>query len=228
MSNISTWDELLATVAGEEYIWTGGDLDFNEIMPTGFTSTITINGSIDFNGAVFSNFRSMHTYAITTSANTNVNKQYLKNLTLQNAEHLCISGTGCFFNTSSDWFENIILAGSIVCDSSVSRYSLIKMPIGQNLRHRVDRFGCDLTVRTSCPFFMSTHQTSSDPATGSNAVPFYDSRIKLDLQHTGSKPLFHKMYNSKISGKIQSSSNDAALPIEAYCSALEIEADRKY
>lgn len=229
MSNISTWDELLATVAGEEYIWTGGDLDFNEIMPTGFTSNITINGSIDFNGAIFSNFRSMAVSAIISNVNTNVYKQYLKNLTFQNAEHLCNPGTTTpcgFFNTSCDWFENIILTGSIVCDNSVSRYSLIRMPAGQTLRHRVDRFGCDLTVRTSCPFFMSSNSISTDPSTGSNAVPLYDSRIKLDLQHTGSKPFFNKMYNSKISGKIQSSSNDATLPIEAYCSTLELEADR--
>ena len=229
MNEISTWEELLATEDGTEYLWTGGDLDFNEIQPTGFTSPVTINGSVDFNGAAFKNFRSMASYAVFSSVNTNVFKQYLKNLTLQSAEHICSAGNGLFFNTLCDWFENIVVTGSIICDSSVSRYSLIKVYAGINThaRQRVDRFGCDLTVRASCPFYMSNHSNSSDPSSsGANTIPFYDSRIRLDLSHAGNNPFFHKMYNSKISGKIHSTSSDATLPIEAYCSAFELEADR--
>ena len=55
---VSTWEDLIASRTSSSVVdWTGGDLDFNEIQPEGFTSTININGIIDFHGATFRNFR---------------------------------------------------------------------------------------------------------------------------------------------------------------------------
>lgn len=58
---VSTWEDLIASRTFSSVVdWTGGDLDFNEIQPEGFTSTININGIIDFHGATFRNFRAKY------------------------------------------------------------------------------------------------------------------------------------------------------------------------
>lgn len=61
MAEVSTWEELITARSDSDVVdWTGGDLDFNEIQPEGFTSTINIYGIIDFHGATFRNFRAKY------------------------------------------------------------------------------------------------------------------------------------------------------------------------
>lgn len=61
---LTTWQELIARREENTYSeWHGGDLDFNDIQPSGFTSTITIYGGIDFKNATFKNFRMIYSGA---------------------------------------------------------------------------------------------------------------------------------------------------------------------
>jgi hypothetical protein len=58
---LTTWQELIASREENTYSeWHGGDLDFNDIQPSGFTSRITIYGGIDFKNATFKNFRMIY------------------------------------------------------------------------------------------------------------------------------------------------------------------------
>lgn len=56
---LTTWEELLNASGYCE--WHGGNLNFNDIQPSGFTSLVSIGGIIDFKGATFINFKSKNT-----------------------------------------------------------------------------------------------------------------------------------------------------------------------
>lgn len=56
---LTTWEELLNASGYCE--WHGGNLNFNDIQPSGFTSLVSIGGMIDFLGATFINFKSKNT-----------------------------------------------------------------------------------------------------------------------------------------------------------------------
>lgn len=83
-TEISTWEELIDTTrdASAAYEWTGGDLDFNDIQPEGFSSGVTIKGIIDFKGATFKNFvyRGTAGAAITFNKTGTVIDSAVKNL----------------------------------------------------------------------------------------------------------------------------------------------------
>ena len=81
--SIKTWDELLATATDNksEYSWEGGDLDFNEINPSGYDETISLAGGIDFHDAVFRNFHSRASTAFSFDSTTGL---YLKNWHMEN------------------------------------------------------------------------------------------------------------------------------------------------
>ena len=54
---VTTWEELTnGSMSSAYYAWAGGDLDFNDIQPEGFTSQVEITGNVDFRGATFKNF----------------------------------------------------------------------------------------------------------------------------------------------------------------------------
>lgn len=58
---LTTWADLITERGESTYSeWHGGDLDFNDIQPSGFTSGITIYGGIDFKNATFKNFRMIY------------------------------------------------------------------------------------------------------------------------------------------------------------------------
>lgn len=58
---LTTWDDLIDSSRGTSTYseWHGGNLDFNQVQPSGFTSQVTINGAIDFRGATLKNFRNI-------------------------------------------------------------------------------------------------------------------------------------------------------------------------
>lgn len=89
---VSTWEDLLAnTDVTAEITWTGGDLDFNDIQPQGFASTVEICGDIDFNGATFKNFqyRGMPSIAINFKTTNGIS-----NLKLLDLFYSVIGGSG--------------------------------------------------------------------------------------------------------------------------------------
>lgn len=221
---ISTWEELLSTVRGEEYSWVGGSLNFDDIQPAGFAQTVTISGSIDFNGAVFFNFRSFATIAISRSTGQG---GYTKNITFQNIEHLPVSGYAVFLSNldSSHITQNIVIDGSIAAND-LWKYTLIQRTYWANSHwNKIDSIGTNLSIRLGCPFRFVAESNVSDPSQGSTRFQICDSRIKLDLEHTGDNPFPYVYYNCKISGKIRSTS-DAELKIPAYYSAVSVDSDK--
>ena len=175
----------------------------------------------------------MTTVAIRSTVNSNIHQQYIKNLTFQNLEHYCKANTwGVLFSFSADRFENVVVTGDILCGSEVTNeYVIVRMASGQNVRHRVDRFGCNLHITAPCPVYLSSHSDSSEPSTSSfYTMPLYDSRITLDLEYNGTKsPFFHNMYNCKISGRIKNNNTSATElamnpSATAYSSAVSVNA----
>lgn len=221
---IDTWEGLLATEQNEEYVWTGGNLNFDDIQPAGFAQTVTIGGSIDFNGAVFFNFRSFATIAISRSTGRG---GYTKNITFQNIEHLPVSGNAVFLSNLDDSHitQNIVIDGTIAA-STLNKYTLIQRTYWANSKwNKVDSIGTNLSIRLGCPFRFVAESNVSDPSQGSTRFQICDSRIKLDLEHTGDNPFPYVYYNCKISGKIRSTS-DAELKIPAYYSAVSVDSDK--
>lgn len=122
---IDTWDDLISSRAVDSYVeWIGGDLDFNDIRPQGYTSKITIYGRIDFHNATFRNFRGIYANTI-TAIEFNSNKTYsftdggIFNLKFVN---MYITRNGIFGNDAIialDWYNakyphlNVIFTGRI-------------------------------------------------------------------------------------------------------------------
>ena len=82
---ITKWSDLIDTTRDNNSFceWTGGDIDFNEINPTGYDAQIDIKGNIDFHNATFKNFR----HNGTSTGRGNIwfeNKTYMKNLNFLN------------------------------------------------------------------------------------------------------------------------------------------------
>lgn len=222
---ISTWDELLATVADTEYSWVGGSLDFNEIQPSGFTSTVNIRGSIDFNGATFFNFRSMANTAI---YNGGGGTSYFKNITFQNIEHLPTSQNNgaTFISGLGGSTENLVITGTVSGNCNI--YILFHhsySPYSANSNNRIDRVGCDISAELNCPFYLFSESSGSTPASSTDRIKIYDSRIKLDITHTGDRPFPFNMYNCKISGRISSTAS-SAIALNAFYSAVSLESNR--
>lgn len=225
MSNISTWDELLATVANTDYLWIGGDLDFNEIQPSGFSSTVNIKGNIDFNGATFFNFRSMASQAIYQGSNSSAS--YFKNITFQNIEHMPSSTNPAVFLAGlSGKTNNVVVTGTV--SGNCNRYILFHhyySPYTSNSNNRIDEVGCDISAQLNCPFFVFSDNNSSDPSTTVTRLGIYDCRINLDVTHTGGRPFPFNMYNCKIDGSIETT-NNSNVTINAFCSAISLESNR--
>lgn len=225
---ISTWEELLATEVNKEYSWVGGSLDFNEIAPNGFDSTIKIPGGVDFNGATFFNFRSIALIALSYGTVPD-NGRYWKNLTFQNIEHMPIGNSyGAFIAPAPNFIENIVITGNIQCPQNLtSRYSLIQKYYGQGYNNRVSRLGTDIVFKGNCSFFLVNESTTSDPS-NTTRLPLFDSRIKLDLDYSSTKsPYFYNMYNCKISGKVKNINTSATeLTLNPYYCAISLESNK--
>lgn len=226
---IETWEELLATQANTEYIWTGGNLNFDEIQPNGFDSTIAINGSVDFNGATFFNFRSVATIALSRGSTTN-NSQYWKNITFQNIEHIVSTNSyGSFIAACPNFIENVVITGNILCPQNVyTRYVLLSKHSGQGLNNRFNRIGTNIVFKGNCSFFLASEEATSDPSSNTNRLPLYDSRIILDVEYDSTKtPFFYAMFNCKISGRIKNNNtSDTELEMNPYYCAISLESNK--
>ena len=227
-TEISTWEELLATQVGTDYIWTGGNLNFDEIQPNGFDSTIVIAGRVDFNGAVFLNFRSINNTALSRGSATD-SGQYWKNLTFQNIEHIVSTNTyGAFITVCPNFIENIVITGNITCPSNVtSRYVLLSKYQGQGLNNRFNRIGTNIAFKGDCSFFLGSESSTADPY-NVNRLPFYDCRFILDLEYNSTKsPFSYYMYNCKIAGKVKNNNTTATeLAMNPYYCAISLESNK--
>lgn len=223
-TEISTWEELLATQANTEYIWTGGNLNFDEIQPEGFTSAVNIKGNIDFNGAVFLNFRSQASTAIQRSGGSSAS--YFKNITFQNAEHTPAStNPAVFFSGFSGKTNKVVVTGTV--SGNCNRYILFHhyySPYTSNSNNRIDEVGCNISAQLNCPFFVFSDNNLSDPSTTITRLGIYDCRIILDVTHTGDRPFPFNMYNCRIGGSIDTSSS-SNLVINSYYSAISLDTD---
>lgn len=226
--DIDTWEELLATESGTEYNWVGGSLDFNEIAPNGFDSTIIIPGRVDFNGATFFNFRSNANVALSYGTNSD-NNRYWKNLTFQNIEHIVSTNTyGGFIAPCPNFIENIVITGNITCPPNVtSRYVLLSKYQGQGLNNRFNRIGTNIVFKGDCSFFLGSESSTADPY-NVNRLPFYDCRFILDLEYNSTKsPFSYYMYNCKISGKVKNINTSATeLTLNPYYCAISLESNK--
>lgn len=227
-TEISTWEELLATQANTEYIWTGGNLNFDEIQPNGFSSTIVIAGRVDFNGAVFLNFRSIANVALSYGSSSD-NGRYWKNLTFQNIEHIVSTNSyGAFIAMCPNFIENIVITGNITCPPNVtSRYTLLSKYHGQGNNNRFNRIGTNIVFKGDCSFFLGSESSMADPS-NVNRLPFYDCRFIIDLEYNSTKsPFSYYMYNCKIAGKVKNNNTNATeLAMNPYYCAISLESNK--
>jgi hypothetical protein len=84
-------------------------VDFNEINPQGYDSTIEIKGNVDFNGWELRNLTSTATYVLKFTG-TNNNKPTVKNLKITSAKHVIVNGGGAFLYESYVILENLSIS----------------------------------------------------------------------------------------------------------------------
>ena len=110
---VNTWAGLCdSSHQNSEVVWTGGDLNFNEINENGFNNTVKIYGSIDFQGATFRNFRHVGGYLYPNGPLQFVynDNGYIKNLNFVNA----------VFNVNNTYYPGLIaFAHGDIYNSSV-------------------------------------------------------------------------------------------------------------
>lgn len=90
---LTTWEELIDTTnrtTTDFCEWQGGDVDLNNIKPEGYTTSVVINGIIDFKDATIKNLHTITTGFYTPIIFAFGTNGYIKNLNLLN----------CFFTGS--------------------------------------------------------------------------------------------------------------------------------
>lgn len=195
MAEISTWDELLSTATDEtaEIVWMGGDLDFNEIQPHGFTETITFKAkSIDFQNATFKNIRSYANMAFSFNCSA------IKNLSI----------TDMIFMPESTNTNNYLLsfsgqteAHNLVITAEIESSGRVYIS-HDNSKSQVRLYSCGFNIRarsqSAAVYFIGN---STDFST---YLRFIDCRFILDIEQKGEE-LFDNciIMNSLISGRFK-------------------------
>ena len=166
---VNTWAGLQnSNNQGETVKWTGGDLDFNNINPSGFTGAVKLYGSIDFQGATFRNFRhSGNGYLYPNSPlHFNFNSGgYVKNLNFVNG----------LFNESESFSGGVIVFGNSDCYNA----NVINC-----------RFDVDFTLSLEQKLFHVLRKTNY-----SGRSAFQQCAFKVKAQHTSTTTLYLFGYN---------------------------------
>ena len=188
MAEISTWDELLSTATDEtaEIVWMGGDLDFNEIQPHGFTETITFKAkSIDFQNATFKNIRSYPNTFI------EIRCKDFRNLSITDAIYTpYTSNINSNFLDCSGTVYNCIFTGEIV---PINKTEIIS-PI-----NTYNFYSCGFNIKS----FSEQCAVGGTFSGDSHTKRFIDCRFIFDITQKGAE-LFSSstdVMNSLISGK---------------------------
>lgn len=172
---ISAWSELITSRnATDYYEWHGGNLDFNTIQPSGFSSAITIYGIGDFKGATFKNFRSIASNA----HGINFNGRYLYNLNFLNA-YFSGNDIGIAFGLSnnSSSVNNCSFSGIVTPRTgfSSSHVSMLDSLAG----------GSGRVTLNQCAVNFEAYNNSGNMYIVGDKVSLIDCRVNLDIVHNG-------------------------------------------
>lgn len=201
---VSTWEDLLAnTDATAEISWAGGDIDFNDIQPQGFASTIEICGDIDFNGATFKNFQYRGTPSVAIRFKTT---NGICNLKLLDLFYSVIGGSGSprilQFAVSGNGFaycDNIEF--STVIDSTSNDIEVINASVG-NARVLWRRWSIAVECRNSIGQISLSQNSQS-------YIGFYDSIINCDVLQNGYTNIIScNLNNCLVKGKWQDNNSN--------------------
>lgn len=185
---LTTWQELLNASGVCE--WHGGDLDFNDIQPTGFTQCVVIYAtSINFRGATFKNFYSRATGTAPFSGgirfSCNISNLRFINSAFVNvrspqigviSEYSSVSATSCVFDGEViSTNRDIVIVGS----SSNSSYY-----------YSTSYNKCSFNFKTK-----SAHQVWF----ASGIAAFYNCDIYVDMEQNGNEftDVYHGGYNGR-------------------------------
>lgn len=179
---ITTWEELIDTTnrtTTDFCEWQGGDVDLNNIKPEGYTTSVVINGIIDFKDATIKNLHTITTsfyIPIVFAFGTN---GYIKNLNLLN----------CFFTGS---YSNAIQFGQ---DISSNMY-LENLRIGAFL---------DLTgsAQSSCTIIRTSPNSRSYQSTFQKCSFNFrsDTQEKVHLVYGRNQDFYDCMFNFDIKSR---------------------------
>ena len=178
---INTWADLIDTTRDNDSYceWAGGDLDFNDINPTGYDTQINIKGNIDFKGATFKNFRHLGTHSVRGNIWFE-NKTYMKNLNFLNFymqinSDMAAIGLGHhgYSTEGQPTISNCNFSGICIATSTTDS-------------HIASVFYCSATPKAvqSCSFNVQADAPNCkfDFARG---MPFKDCRITVDITQKG-------------------------------------------
>ena len=171
---LTTWEELLQASGTCE--WYGGDLDFNDIQPTGFTECVVIAGNINFRNATFKNFRSIATgtspYAGGIRFTQNIsNLRFINSMFLNVGSPLIMVG-GEYNNGSA---TSCVFDGEVVTNRDVS---IIGSAYSSSYYYLSSYSKCSFNFKSK-----STNQVRF----ATNVAAFYDCDIYTDIEQDGNE-----------------------------------------
>jgi hypothetical protein len=112
---VDNWDDFLTVcnISTTTYIvWDDAEdkvIDFNEINPNGYDSTIECKGNIDFNNWELRSLTSTAFYVLKFTGTSN-NKPTVRNLKITNAKHVIIGNGGAFLYEQFVILENLSIS----------------------------------------------------------------------------------------------------------------------
>lgn len=189
---LTTWQELLNASGVCE--WYGGDLDFNDIQPTGFTECVVISAtSINFRGATFKNFYSRATGTAPCSGgirfSCNISNLRFINSAFVNVrspqigvidEHSSVSATSCVFDGEIiSTNRDIVIVGSSSNSSYYysTSYNKCSFNFKTKSAHRV-WFASAIAAFYDCDIYTDIEQDGNEFSDiYSNGTSEYNSRF---------------------------------------------------
>lgn len=156
---VDNWDDFLSVcnLTTSTWIrWADADekiIDFNEINPQGYDSTIEIKGNVDFNNWELRNLTSTALYVLKFTG-TNVNKPTVKNLKITNAKHVIVDSGGAFVFESYVILENLSI--SYEFDYGGGTSFAINQASGTGKYYRIGIYAYGMVRGNSWSFFTSS------------------------------------------------------------------------
>lgn len=222
---LTTWQELIASRDENTYSeWHGGDLDFNDIQPSGFKSTIQIYGGIDFKNATFKNFRQIgnfNDFVIFRSVGGIYNLNFLNFYITKTEGHADATIFRFLWNQRSLPYNNLKFSGRI--DVNMNNDCIVPI-FGQDWSYNGSYAGINgLSANIECvvtnPVSSSTNRATLPIFSGTNYSSTYGNEVNvkncdvtINIDYTDSKttaPLLvlSTMQNCRIEGRVTHNGN---------------------
>lgn len=156
---VDNWDDFLTVcnISATTYIvWDDAEnkvVDFNEINPQGYDSTIEIKGNVDFNGWELRNLTST-AGKVLRFRGVSANYPTVKNLKITNAKHVIVGGNGAFIFESYVILENLSISYEFDYGSGPS-YA-INQSSGTGKYYRIGIYAYGMVRSNSWSFFTSS------------------------------------------------------------------------